>query len=411
MNIQKNGETQPIDVLKGDTNPVAVKPGAVSKFPLARIPVWVWGISAILVLTFFVSVGAVAGYYSGNSYNQQNSANQSKQAVEEQFRLGVQNFEVGEYELALQRFEYVLAQNPDYPGITEKISQTMAIVYTTATPIPESIEITPTPTTDPRPVEEIFNHAISLISNLDWTGTIDTLLALRKADINFQVAKVDGMLYVSLRNRGVSKIINQGDLEAGIYDLGVAEKFGPLDSEASSAMEWARLYLVGLSFWEVHPEQAVYYFSQVAASAPYLSDGSGWTATERYRVALIQFGNLLSSHGDWCAAQEQFELALNIRPDETVQSLAEQAALKCSPPTPTSVSTGTITATSTPTWTLPVITQTPTNTQPVPPSATPTPTQGQPPTTEPPPTTELPPTTEIPATTEAPPPTGDNTSP
>jgi len=71
---------------------------------------------------------------------------------------------------------------------------------------------------DPRPVEELFNHALGLISNLDWTGTIDTLLALRKADINFNVAKVDGMLYVSLRNRGVSKIINQGDLEGGIIN-------------------------------------------------------------------------------------------------------------------------------------------------------------------------------------------------
>lgn len=409
MHTPNNGDTQPSNVIAGDTTPVTVQTGD-SEFPLSKVPIWIWGISAILVLVFTVSVGSVAGYYSGIGYNEQYSSSQSKRSVEEQFQLGLQNFEAGEFGLALQRFEYVLSQDPDFPGITEKISQTMAIVYTTATPIPNTIEITPTPTHDPRPVEELFNHALALISSLDWTGTIDTLLALRKADINFNVAKVDGMLYVSLRNRGVSKIINQGDLEGGIYDLGIAEKFGPLDSEASSAVEWARLYLIGLSFWEVHPEQAVYYFSQVAASAPYLSDGSGWTAAERYRVALIQFGNFLSNRGDWCAAQAQFELALNIRPDETVQGLFEEAVLKCSPPTPTSITTGTVTTTPTPTGTVPGIIQTPTNTQPVPPTATPTATQGKPPTTQPPPPTVTP-TTEILPTTESPQPTGDNPSP
>ncbi len=409
MKNPNTGDTQPSDITASDTSPVAVKTGERSKFPLGRIPIWIWGVSAMLVLAFTVSVGAVAGYYSGSSYNEGNSAVQSRQALEEQYTLGVQNFEAGEFELALQRFEFVLSQDPNFPGITDKFSQTMAIVYATGTPPPESVEITPTPTFDPRPVEELFNHAISLITNLDWTGTIDTLLALRKADINYQVAKVDGMLYVSLRNRGVSKIINQGDLEGGIYDLGIAEKFGPLDSEASSSVELARLYLVGLSFWEVHPEQAVFYFSQVAASAPFLSDSSGWTATERYRVALIQFGNFLSDRGDWCAAQAQFELSLNIRPDETVQSLAEQAALKCSPPTPTSIGTGTVTATPTPTGSAPGITQTPTSTQPVPPTATPT--QGQPPTTAPPPTTEVPQTPEPPATTEPAPPTDGNPPP
>jgi len=407
MKNPNTGDTKPSVITASDTSPVAVKTGEQSKFPLGRIPIWIWGVSAMLVLAFTVSVGAVAGYYSGSSYNEGNSAVQSRQALEEQYTLGVQNFEAGEFELALQRFEFVLSQDPNFPGITDKISQTMAIVYATGTPPPKSVEITPTPTFDPRPVEELFNHAISLITNLDWTGTIDTLLALRKADINYQVANVDGMLYVSLRNRGVSKIINQGDLEGGIYDLGIAEKFGPLDSEASSAVEWARLYLVGLSFWEVHPEQAVYYFSQLVASAPFLSDSSGWTATERYRVALVQFGNLLSSRGDWCAAQAQFELALNIRPDENVQGLAEQAALKCSPPTPTSISTGTVTATPTPTGSAPGITQTPTSTQPAPPTATPT--QGQPPTSEPTATTEIPPTTT--PTTEPPPPTDDNSSP
>ena len=75
------------------------------------------------------------------------------------------------------------------------------------------------------------------------------------------------------------------DLEGGIYDLAIAAKFGPLDTEANSAREWARLYIVGLSFWEVHPEQAVFYFGQVASSAPYLLHES---VPELYPVKLTK---------------------------------------------------------------------------------------------------------------------------
>jgi hypothetical protein len=209
---------------------------------------------------------------------------------------------------------------------------------------------------------------------------------------------VDGLLYLALRYRGVNKILNEGNLENGIYDLTLANKFGPLDSEADSAREWARLYIVGLSFWDVHPEQAVYYFSQVANAAPYLRDASGWTANDRYRAALIQYGHILARKGNWCSAQSQYELALAIRPDESLQGLATQAAINCAGHTPT-LSGGTITETATPTGTGVVpATLTPTWTQTIPDSPIPSETPVTPA------TTEVPATTQAPATTEPPPP-------
>lgn len=400
-----------------DTRPVKTESTAGLRSLFFGLQVWVIGLLIILVLVFILTVGSVAGYQSGRQFAEQGAQHQSRQEIQQQYDLGIQNYQAGEYELALQRFEYVLSQDPNFPGITERIAEAMAIVYATATPVQKATQILATPTTDLRPVEELFSQAQNLINTGDWSSGIDTLLSLRKADPNYQTARVDGLLYLAHRSRGVDKILNQRDLEGGMYDLAIAAKFGPLDNQASSAQEWARLYIVGLSFWEVHPEQAVYYFSQVASAAPYLSDASGYTATERYRLALMQFAGLLGNGGNWCAAQQQYELALAVRPDEQVQALVEQAALKCSPPTPTNteiLTTATplnpTTAAPPPTTAAPTTqappTQEPTKEPPtgLPPTNTipPTPEPTQPPPTQAPATTAAPPTTEVVPTTQAP---------
>jgi TPR repeat protein len=61
---------------------------------------------------------------------------------------------------------------------------------------------------------------------------------------------------------------SQGNLEGGAYDLALAERFAPLDVQANSWRELARLYLFGSSFWEVMPEQAVYYFRKSLEMEP-----------------------------------------------------------------------------------------------------------------------------------------------
>ena len=104
------------------------------------------------------------------------------------------------------------------------------------------------------------------------------------------------MLFVALRNRGIDKIAQLHDLEGGNYDLTLAERFGPLDSEARNWRDWADLYIRGASFWDVDWGQAIYYFSQLASAAPNLSDLSGWTASSRYMDALL-------GYGDWFACQ------------------------------------------------------------------------------------------------------------
>lgn len=352
-------------------------------------------LSALLIGSA-VAAGGLAGYYSGVRSQQAAATLAANISLEEQFNLAVEDLNAGRYEVARQRLDYILKIDPAYPGVAERLAEAMAVLYATATPTLFPPTTTSTPTVDPRPAQELLAQARANAAAGNWSASIDTLLALRKADSAFEVAKVDGLLFISLRQRGVDKIWQEGNLEGGIYDLALAARFAPLDAQANSAREAARLYLFGSSFWEVYPEQAVYWFSQAAAAAPNLTDGSGWTAAARYAEALIQYGDQFYARGDWCSAQEQYLLAIQAGAGGA-GAKHDDAALKCSPPTAAATATG-VAPTATPITPAPATTQPPVITTPPPAATTPPPVA----TTEPPVNTTEPPveTTEPPATTE-----------
>jgi tetratricopeptide (TPR) repeat protein len=327
---------------------------------------WIWVLASFVLFVTAISLGSLGGYYSVIQALKSQQEAMEDIELQTQFNLGIQDLDEGRFEVAKQRFEYIVSINPNYPGVMEKLAISMQVLYSTASPTPPPAEPTATATRDPRPIEELYTLASSFIANQDWDNAIDTLAALRKEDRTYQTPRVDGMLYLAMRSRGVIKIMQSCNLEGGIYDLAQAERFGPLDADASQARQWARLHIIGLSFWEVHPEQAVYYFSQVASALPYLCDGSGWTAQDRYRTALKQYGDLLATNGEWCEAMNQYQLALSIRPDSAMQQAYQDTADRCLAltitPTVSSTSSLTTTVTVTTTPTLPIqLSETPTS--------------------------------------------------
>jgi len=384
-----------------DTQPRRIEPstdkrkGENSAFrqTLNKIPwKWVGIIGAVLLIV--VSSGAWMGWSSARRSQLDQQASQTNLTLDQQYDLGLEDLSSARYDVAIQRFEYILSQDPGYPGATDRLVEAMGVLYSTATPTPLAPTATPTPTADPRPVQELFQSALQLAGSQDWTGTIESLTALRKADRSYMAARVDGLLYLSLRSRGVQKIYKERNLQGGIYDLAVAEKFGPIDSEANNARNLARLYLYGVSFWEVDWAKAVEYFSQVASALPNLTDASGLSAGERYRVALINYADQLAAQEDWCNAQTQYEQALAIRPESAVEEKLETVRLLCLGPSETATITGeTPTPSTTPTG--PVATAT--ATQPM--VDTPTATQSsEPPTVTQPAATE--PATQAPTATQ-----------
>lgn len=290
---------------------------------------WVlWAILGVLVMALIAAGSAYGGYASARHERASVYSTQVSGEAQAQYDLALQDIAVKNFDLARQRLEYVISIAPNFPGAAEKLTEVLLEQRITATPTNA-----PTPTTSPTPDtrsrDELFSQAQSMMAAGDWEGAITALLSLRQKYPEHMAIDVDGMLYIALRNRGIDKIAVEADLEGGTYDLTLAERFGPLDAEAKNWRDWAELYIRGASFWDVDWPQAVYFFSQLAPSAPNLRDASGWTASERYLKALLGYGDWLSARGQWCSAQEQYELYLTLIADPQLQPTAEFVFEKC----------------------------------------------------------------------------------
>jgi hypothetical protein len=90
--------------------------------------------------------------------------------------------------------------------------------------------------------------------------------------------------------------------------LTLAERFGQLDRDSNGIREGARYYILGASFWELNWEQALFYFDQVYRGWSGLWDGT-MTATERYRVASMRYGDELFEQEEYCDAVDSYENA------------------------------------------------------------------------------------------------------
>jgi tetratricopeptide (TPR) repeat protein len=293
------------------------------------LPWFVLPLTGIAILLFILLVSGFAGYQSGIGQRKNAEKTQVASLVEEQFQLAVQDVENGAYDRARQRIEYVIRLDPGYPGASDKLAEILLAISTTATPtILPTVSVTPTP--DTRDVQQLYDNAQQALAAGDWSGAIDNLLVLRKSDPAFRTVEVDGTLFIALRNRGRDKILKDHDLEGGIYDLTLSEKFGPLDAEAKGLLSWSSLYITGASFWGIDWEQAVNYFSQVAPQMPNLMDASKMTATERLRQAYFEYGNTLAARGQYCAAVKAYQNSIAIAPNEEVQQAGELAAKGCS---------------------------------------------------------------------------------
>jgi len=291
-------------------------PAARKKFP---------GWLAALVLIILIIVGILGGYASGMGKRYAAQGTLVNGQYLEQYQLGVQAVNAGQYQVAKQHFEYIIKNYPDYPGVKSAYTDLLLHMMITPTVVPSPTP-TITPTPDTRSIDQIYADVTGLLSasgtNLcgrNWDDIITKLDSIRKDDVTYHAANVDGMYYIALRNRGVCKIYPQSsepnascanlniNLEGGIYDLTQAERFGPLDSTAASLRTWARLYITGASFWDQDWTQAISYFSQVMANYPNLSDSSCTTASERFRQASIGYAQQLINRGDYCGAEKQFE--------------------------------------------------------------------------------------------------------
>jgi tetratricopeptide (TPR) repeat protein len=307
-----------------------------------------WIITGALLVVVIFLLGSVSGAARGINDRVSLAEAQALPRIQSQLAGARQDIEEGRYEVALGRLDWILDEMAEFlteaelAEIGELYSQTLVLISSRSTPTPQPSP-TPTvpaftPTPDLRGAEELYNTATQFMAQGAWEDAIQALAALREKDLTYRTVQVDGLLYIALRNRGIDKILAQGSLEPGLYDLALAERFAPLDSRAEGLRTWTRFYLTGASFWNVDWSQVVFYFEQVYPHLPNLRDGTFMTATERYRLGAIEYAADLVAAGEYCLALEYYQKALGISENADVRSLAQQASEACaagaSPPAP-----------------------------------------------------------------------------
>jgi tetratricopeptide (TPR) repeat protein len=335
-------DTRP-NLVQSGTEPNPGRPETARKFPR-------WLVAGVVLL--LIIIGVLGGYSSGmvRRYTAQSTLNRGQ--LQDQYQLGMQAMNAGNYENANKYFRFIIQTDPNFPGIQTAYSDLLIKMKVTPTP-----EYSPTPYVSPTPdlrgADQIFNTAQQLLNSGDWDGAITNLDSLRKTTPTYRTAEVDGMYYMALRQRGVAKITaacQDTNLEGGIYDLTLAEHFignGNLDSTAQSLRTYARLYIIGASFWDQDWVQAQNFFAQVMTGYPNMSDSSCLTATKRWYQATIYYAEQLMAAGDACGATTQFSSAFALNLDDPLNTTAFPAATaaqnQCSPPsqnTPTETPTG-----------------------------------------------------------------------
>jgi tetratricopeptide (TPR) repeat protein len=277
---------------------------------------WSRWLVALLVI-ILIAIGVLSGYSSGMGRRYAAQRTQVVGQLEDQFKLGQEAFNAGNYELARQYFEGIIRADPNYPGITAAYTDLLLKMQVTPTPV-----FSPTPLVSPTPdlrgFEDIFNTAQQLLNASNWNGAITNLDSLRKSNPDYRTAEVDGMYYMALRQRGVGKIAagcQDVNLEGGIYDLTLAEHFvgsGNLDAYADSLRTYSRLYIIGASFWDQDWLQAQNFFAQVMNAYPNLSDSSCETSTKRWVEATNKVADQYLALGDYCNAKLQYDAAFGI---------------------------------------------------------------------------------------------------
>lgn len=284
-----------------------------------------------LAVLVFLSLSVFGGYQVAMSDRVAAKNNSISQQLMEQYQLALVDIQFSRYETARDRLEFIINNDPNFPGASEKLTEVLVVLTVptaTVTPI-----VIPTSTPNPSGVENAFASAQQLIAAGDWANALAALDATRKADPTYKTGQVDGMYYYALRNYGYDLITKQGNLEGGIYQLTLAERFAPLDNTANGLREGARAYITGASFYGVDWKQAVYYLGQVYNGWPSLWDGT-MTASKRYQIASMRYGDQLLAQRQYCEAVQQYQNASAIGSlDETANKGYNQAYQACYPPT------------------------------------------------------------------------------
>lgn len=296
-----------------------------------RPKLWLLILIGMVACLVAAGLGGLIGYNAALAERTQLQTQEEARQATDQYQLALADLAAGRLQIASQRLQYVLQIDPSNSKAAAQLATVQAAIRATqsATPVPSPIPAGNTAAGAGGDPQARLGEIRNLIAAQSWEQALEALDKFR-ADFPAQdPIIVDGLTYTIYRNLGVSQIIQHGAFESGIYYLRLAERYAPLDRDATKYLNWAQLYLTGMSSWNVNWAQVVSTFSRITPFMGGLRDSNGLTAWERLRQAEIHYGDQLLKQGNPCAAQEQYQSALAAKEDPSVRSALATAQAQC----------------------------------------------------------------------------------
>ncbi len=298
--------------------------------PPKRRSFWRYLLFAMLGILIFVAT-LVASAYAGLYYGEQDRVEKREQITQDHYTAGVTALNEGRYERAAAEFQYVLQLDEDHALAQQGLSEART-----------RLEVKPTPTSEAAQsmAEQLIEQARADYEADEWAAAASTLTQLRALDPTYEQEQVEELLFTSLYSASM-KLLEEDQLEAGIFYLDQAVALRPLDAEAVQQRNLAARYLEALGYWGVDWEQCIAKFEALYSTNPGYRD-----VYERLYRAYVAYADYWMEQGEMCPAERNYAHALRLYADPAVDQKRAQAAQGCLIATPTPVSGAGVTTTT-----------------------------------------------------------------
>jgi hypothetical protein len=306
-----------------------------------------FGLLGLSILMAIYGTVVYIAYERGQALSVENARQALEEEMDRQMANARQDVEDGNYSLALRRLDWIMARQPEFPGLDtlQQEAQDGMESRLAPTPVPAPSR---TPLTEEIPDElndpsEAFSKLQKIAEEADWQMAVEEITAFQVQYPEFRRREIDILLYNAFVNLG-SNLLAGDQVELGLFYLAQAETLGDLPADIEDQRTWAELYLAGIGFYGVDWATTVFYFRDLCAAAPFYQD-----ACDTLREALVAYGDQYAFNLDWCPAGALYSEAVSLSNQTLLAAKLREAKSNCllATPTPTTAITTTLTITAT----------------------------------------------------------------
>ena len=296
---------------------------------LSRLPRFLTASTALVLIIVCVIgsallIAALGGVAAGQNQRSLVATQTTTAELDVQFELGLNDLSAGRYELAAQRFRWILDRAPEYPDATNRLAEAERLGAEG-----NALAATDIPTSAAQTLDERYAEAQTLVDDAQWETAIQRLRELEGIDPEYRRVEVQEMLYQALATLGLQYVRGER-MEEGIFLLEQAQQIRPLEDQAAGELYFANLYTTVRQYWDLNWPIVIANLEAISDILPNYRD-----VATRLPEAHEKYGDQLASIGAQCDAADQYELALGYESTDVRREKFNTATEACQNPTPT----------------------------------------------------------------------------